>query len=115
MKSLIPFILAFLFTGCSWMVQDRIILMPNGTYYPTFPIEEFKKAEPCDYDMWPLQFDDDNKSYFFSEQAPTIKCSTENKQNRSDLNLIIKKIKDFNVKIELENQKQREKKPTIVK
>lgn len=109
MKSLLLALSILLFTGCT----ERLILVPQSQYYPTFPIEEFDKAEKCKQQMW--EESDDNATYLVSYKKEALKCIKENKDNRQKLNLLIDKVKNFNVKINELNKIQSEKQPQEVK
>lgn len=109
MKKLLALPLLLLLTGCT----ERLILVPSSQHFPTFAIEEFQEAKKCEQEMWIET--DDNNTYLVSYEKPAKKCLKENKDNRGKYNLLIKKVKDFNVKINELNKIQAEKQPQEIK
>jgi hypothetical protein len=114
MKKII-FIMAFLlmFSGCA---DKRLILVPQSEYYPTFPTTDFQKSEKHKIDMW-IETEDVNgttKTYLVAEKTPMMSFIRDTKELRSNYNLLLKKINEFNAKIKEQNRIQNEKKPTEV-
>lgn len=110
MKVLLAALAFILLTGCT---DKTLILVPQSEYYPTFPIEEFEEKQKCEYELW--EESDNNATYLVGHKKPIMKCIGENKENRKTLNLLINKVKKFNVKINELNKIQNEKQPQEVK
>ena len=100
-------------TGCA---DKRLILVPQSEYYPTFPTTDFKKSEKYKIDMW-VETEDVNgttKTYLVAEKNDMMGFIKDTKELRSNYNILLKKINEFNQKIKELNKIQNEKKPTEV-
>ncbi len=113
MKYLLGIFLVLLLSGCA---DKRLILVPQAEYYPTFPTHDFGKSEKYNINMW-VETEDVNgttKTYLVAEKTPMMGFVRDTKELRSNYNLLLRKINDFNVKIKTMNKIQSEKKPTEV-
>jgi hypothetical protein len=106
-------LLLSIFVGCS---DKRIILVPQTEYYPTFPTKDFNQSEKYKIDMW-VETEDVNgttKTYLVAEKIPMMSFIRNTKELRSNYNLLLKKLNEFNEEIKNQNKIQNEKKPIEV-
>lgn len=111
----ILYIIAFtllLFSGCA---DKTVIYEPNKTYYPTFPITDFNQSEPHNLDIYVLDEKIDNQILIGIPEDNLMFFIKDTKELRSNYNLLIKKIKEFNIKIKELNKKQDDQKAVEVK
>jgi len=113
-KIIFTFIVVLMFlTGCA---DKRLILVPQSEYYPTFPTTDFQKSEKYKIDMW-VETEDVNgttKTYLVAEKNDMMGFIRNTKELRSNYNILLRKINEFNQKIKEQNKIQNEKKPTEV-
>jgi hypothetical protein len=110
MKTIIMSLMLFLlFSGCA---DKRIILVPSNTYYPTFDTSDFNVSKPYHLDMW--VDDDNNETALCSDKSEMMGLLRNTKELRSNYNILLQKLNEFNKKILLMNEEQKSKKPTEV-
>ena len=96
--------------GCA---EKRIILVPQNSYNPTFDTSDFNVSSPYKIDMW-VETEDINGStmtYLVTDKNDMMGFIRNTKELRSNYNLLLKKINEFNNKIKEQNRIQNEKKP----
>ena len=101
-------------TGCS---EKRLVLVPQNSYYPTFPIEDFNTSKKYKIEMYSETEDVNGTTinYLVAEEKPMLGFIKNTKDLRKNYNLLINKIKAFNAKIKEMNKSQNSKKPQEVK
>lgn len=99
----------FFFTGCS----ERIILVPQSQYYPTFPTDDFNTSEQFSLLMW--EQEDGNNTYLVADKEDMFELFRDTKNLRADYNVLLEELIKFNLKIEKLNKIQENKKPTEIK
>ena len=97
------------FTGCS----ERIILVPQAQYYPTFHTNDFNKSTPVSLIIWEQK--DGNNTYLVADKENMIKLIKDTKNLRSNYNILLEELIKFNLRIRELNRLQGEKKPTEIK
>ena len=107
---LLAIISLFLLTGC---LEDRIILVPQSEYYPTFPIDDFKKSEK--YEFYPWTETESNGTVYIVSHEKDFNGFVYNTNNlRRKYNLLVRKVTKFNSDIDELNNIQNNKKPQEV-
>lgn len=102
-------------TGCS----PRVILVPQTTYCPTFPTQDFNISKKYPFEYW-IETEElngtDNKTINFAvTEEKTLKgLLRDTKTLRNNYNTLLRNIIIFNSEIEALNKKQSEKKPQEV-
>lgn len=115
MKTLIlSIMIAFTFTGC-WY-DKTVVLVPSGQHYPTFHTSDFSKKIAPDLDIWEESQDVNGtvELYLVSDKKDMLEYIEGNKQTRSDYNLLLRSIKNFNLQITELNNNQNAKKPQTI-
>jgi len=100
--------------GCA---EKRIILVPQNSYNPTFDTSDFNTSKPYKIDMW-VETEDINGStmtYLVTDKIDMMGFIRNTKELRSNYNILLRKINEFNQKIKELNKMRNEKKPTEVK
>jgi len=108
-------ITAFLimFNGCA---DKNLILVPQNSYYPTFPTNDFQLSQKYKIDMW-VESEDVNGTtvnYLVTEKNDMMGFIRNTKELRIKYNLLLKRLNLFNLKIKELNKIQNEKQPTEV-
>ncbi len=110
-STFIAIALTFALSGCA---DKRIILVPSSQYYPTFPTSDFQ-PKPTKYPLavWEQSQDVNGtiKFYLAGDKKDILKYIEDAKQTRSDYNLLLRSINNFNGQIETQNKLQNDKKP----
>jgi len=103
-----------LFSGCS---EKRLVLVPQSSYMPTFPTENFSTSEKYKLEIWSETEDVNGTTinYLVAEEKPMLGFIKNTKDLRKKYNLLLNKIKTFNDKIKEMNKIQNEKEPQEVK
>ncbi len=96
----------FFFQGC---YDRRIILIPSTEYYPTFRTTDFNPQESMYLDIT------DENNIIYIDKPLFLKYIEYNKNNRSDYNVLLNKVNEFNERINELNQIQNSKKPQEIK
>ena len=96
-------------SGCS---EKRLVLVPQNTYYPTFPTEDFNISKKYKLEIWSETEDVNGTTinYLVAEEKPMLGFIKNTKELRKKYNLLLNKIKDFNAKIKEMNKSQNSKK-----
>jgi len=108
--SIFMVLLVGILSGCA---DKRIILVPQTEYYPTFDTSDFNVSRKQDLEMW-VETEDVNgttKTYLVAEKTPMLIFIKDTKELRSQYNVLLRKINDFNEKIKEQNEIQNNKKP----
>lgn len=111
---LLSIIIAFTFTGC-WY-DKTVVLVPSGQHYPTFHTSDFSEKTDPDLDIWEESEDINGTAvlYLVSDKQDMLDYIEDNKQTRSDFNLLLRSIKNFNLQITELNTIQNAKKPQTI-
>ena len=112
MKIILSILLfTLLISGCA---DKRIILIPSTQFYPTFPTTDFK-TKPVKYPLviWEETQDVNGtqETYIVGYKKDILKYIENAKQTRSDYNLLLRSINNFNKQIDNQNKLQNNKKP----
>ena len=111
-KIIIITILSSLFIiGCA--VDQKIILIPQKTYYPTFNTEDFNESSKFKLELWVEE--DDKGEYLVTEKDVGLAFIKDTKELRKKYNLLLRKIRKFNKKIQELNKKIQSEKPIEIK
>jgi len=111
-KYILSIFIVLLLSGCS----EKIILVPQAEYYPTFPTSDFNTSQKYTIEMW-IETEDVNGTtitYLVAEKDDMKKFIRDTKELRSNYNLLLRKINQFNGIIKELNKIQNEKKPKEV-
>jgi len=120
MKKILPLTLMALITlamlTMSACADKRLILVPQSEYYPTFPTQDFKKSKKVKLDMYVEQEDVNGTTitYLVTRKEDMMSFIKDTKELRSNYNVLLRKINEFNLKIKEQNRIQNEKKPTEI-
>jgi len=115
-KFILSVLLALTVIGFSGCAEKRIVLVPQSEYYPTFPTTDFNTSKPYKLEMW-AETEDVNgttENYLVAEKLQMMGFIRDTKDLRGNYNLLLKKLNEFNTKIEDMNQVQNSKKPQEV-
>jgi len=112
-KIILGIIMVIFISGCA---DKRLILVPQSSYMPTFPTQDFQKSEKYSLDMWEEQEDVNGTTikYLVAEEKPMKGFIRNTKILRSNYNLLLRKLNEFNNNIKEQNRIQNEKKPQEV-
>jgi len=108
--SIFVILLVGILSGCA---DKRIVLVPQTEYYPTFDTSDFNVSRKQDLEMW-VETEDVNgttKTYLVAEKTKMLIFIKDTKELRSQYNVLLRKINDFNEKIKEMNEIQNNKKP----
>jgi len=103
-------ILLILISGCS---ENRVIIVPQSTYYPKFPIEHFNKSDKYKLELWTEteEINGTEKTYIVSDEKFMLGFIKDTKNLRKEHNLLIDEVKKFNEEIDKINKIQSQKTP----
>lgn len=107
---LITFLLLIFFSGCT--PKERLVLIPQNQDYPIFDTTDFKEKQAFPLEIW--EETDKEGTYIVGNKDHMMKFIEWSKQNRSDYNVLLKQLKNFNTRIEELNEVQNSKKPQEV-
>ena len=111
MKTLAALLLTLvLFVGCT--PKDRIILVPQSQDYPTFNTTDFKLKQSFPLEVW--EEEDENGKYIVGKEQHVLEFIKWSKQNRSDYNVLLKQLNNFNKRIIILNDISKNKQPQEV-
>ena len=118
MKKLsIIIVLLLMLLSISGCTDKRLILVPQSSYMPTFPTMDFNKSSSYEIEFWiEEEKTDDNKTNLLmvAEKTPMLGFIRNTKELRSNYNLLLRKVNEFNLKIKELNKIQNDKKPTEI-
>lgn len=92
--------------GCG---EDRFFLVPSADYSPTFKTSDFKQSKPFTLEGW--EETDLNNTYIVTPKLHFLDFTKDAKTDKSKYNLLLKKIREFNLEIEKQNEYQKNRKP----
>jgi len=109
-------VLLIMLLGISGCAGKRIVLVPQSEYYPTFNTSDFNVSKPYKIDFWIEEETIDNKTntLMVAEKNNMMGFIRNTKELRSNYNILLRKINEFNQKIKELNKIQNEKKPIEV-
>ena len=111
MKYVLSLGIIIFLSGC--VGGTKLILVPQVQYYPIFNTSNFKPSEKYKLKIW--QEEDANGTYIVSNKQDALDFYKDTKILRTNYNLLLKKINDFNIRVEELNKKQAELKLQEIK
>ena len=101
--------LSLMLIGCG---QDRFILIPPKAEHPTFETKDFQYSKTFKFTGW--EESDDNGTYIVTEKDHGIAFIGSAKTDKSNYNLLLRQINNFNTETEKLNAEIRMQKPQEV-
>jgi len=111
---LFMFVFSLLLVGCT---EKQIILVPQINYYPVFPINEFKESKTITLNIW-TQEKIINKvpiKEIVMTEVDFLRYAKDILELRSNYNLLLNNVIEFNEEINKRNIEQDEQEPQLVK
>lgn len=115
-KVILSLLLAIFIIGGAGCADKRIVLVPQSSYMPTFPTQDFNTSKKYPLEYW-VETEDVNGTtitYLVADEKPALGFIKDTKELRSNYNLLLNKIIEFNLKIEEMNKIQNKKEPTEI-